>query len=566
MAGQGSEEMGRAGGYEMAEEVRLNLQEEEERQQAHNQPQETEADDGYNYSLTRAHMLPFVNPVADEPFITDMAETYGKLWRFSDHVESWTFGVHRMKNYVFLRFKVKGKTSSFTWNMKEKVTVIEDHRDKYIVLVLREVDATGKEKDHCHSLVIDITESSGQFDIEALVSLLEGSQMQNLQEDFESAEYIPWRTGSAKATAKKIRAIWQTLDHHALTHVEKEPAANKRVSNPRRPSVPAEQGGSGASASPVKAARPGSARAESRKRIGGGSSGKESAKKQRKSTRAAGSALVVSSGSALTNVEGAPSSSDPPMEEYEMFAEIQSKFWEKYRDCFLYDPLCKTVKISQCILAKDEYVIRKLERVIVESVKKELVQLGDIKQRQKVCLTPVDANNELLKERPWSWDQIKDGRFMIINGQHSITASQELQLAGCGEKRKQELAEWDAFIVWTLDPVTLTTISKFYNSTNHLDHAQPTWGNQIISCRNIWISCRRPTDNANEGESRGNRSVFNLKQYEVSAGLVYRRLDDTPHHTHVVMSYSERCLLAPRKIYPRLEDSAVLVMLCPQLD
>ena len=84
-------------------------------------------------------------------------------------------------------------------------------------------------------------------------------------------------------------------------------------------------------------------------------------------------------------------------------------------------------------------------------MKNTLVQIGDVKQLQKVCLMLVDENNGLLKEPPTSWDAIKAGKFMIINGQHSITASQELQEAGCSEPRRSELQMWDAYIVWTLD-------------------------------------------------------------------------------------------------------------------
>ena len=120
--------------------------------------------------------------------------------------------------------------------------------------------------------------------------------------------------------------------------------------------------------------------------------------------------------------------------------------------------------------ARDEYVIRKLQPEIVKSVKAELVQLGDEKMRQKVCLTPIDRDSKLLREKPRSWDEIKAGKFMIINGQHSITASKELQIFGCGDKRRVELSKWEAYIVWSLDPVKLTNISKFYNSTNHLEH------------------------------------------------------------------------------------------------
>jgi hypothetical protein len=105
---------------------------------------------------------------------------------------------------------------------------------------------------------------------------------------------------------------------------------------------------------------------------------------------------------------------------------------------------------------------------------------------------------------------------MIIKGQHNIAASKELQVDGCGEDRRRALEKWDVIVVWDLDPVCLTKISKFYNSTNHLNHAQPTWGNQIVSGRNIWISNGRPTNKAVEAKVRGNGAVQNLQAYLVS--------------------------------------------------
>ena len=141
--------------------------------------------------------------------------------------------------------------------------------------------------------------------------------------------------------------------------------------------------------------------------------------------------------------------------------------------------------------------------------------MGDEKMRQKVCLMPIDKDGKLLKEKPKSWNEIKAGKFMIINGQHSITASKELQISGCADKRQLELAKWDAYIVWSLDPVKLTNISKFYNSTNHLEHAQPTWGWQIVSGRNIWLSHGRPSDKDGENERRGNGAVLNPTKYAV---------------------------------------------------
>ena len=204
------------------------------------------------------------------------------------------------------------------------------------------------------------------------------------------------------------------------------------------------------------------------------------------------------------------------MPDYEKFAKVQTDFWKECEDCYIFGQQSFQVDIAQCVPARDQYVIRKLQPEIVKSVKAELVQLGDKKMRQKVCLIPIDRDSKLLRERPRSWDEIKAGKFMIINGQHSIIASKELKIFGCGDKRRVELSKWEAYIEWSLDPVKLTNISKFYNSTNHLEHAQPTWGWQLISGRNIWIAHGRPTDKEGKHKRRGNHAVLNQSKYSVS--------------------------------------------------
>ena len=135
------------------------------------------------------------------------------------------------------------------------------------------------------------------------------------------------------------------------------------------------------------------------------------------------------------------------MPDYEKFAKVQANFWKECEDCYIFGQQTFQVDIAQCVPARDEYVIRKLQPKIVKSVKAELVQLGDEKMRQKVCLTPIDRDSRLLREKPRSWDEIKAGKFMIINGQHSITASKELQISGCGDKCRVELSKWEAYIV-----------------------------------------------------------------------------------------------------------------------
>ena len=83
---------------------------------------------------------------------------------------------------------------------------------------------------------------------------------------------------------------------------------------------------------------------------------------------------------------------------------------------------------------------------------------------------------------------------------------------------------WDAYIVWTLDDAKLRKISSFYNCTNHLNHAKPTWDNQMISCRKIWKICSRSNEKENEGVVRGNGANFNIAMHKVrwsiQAGIV----------------------------------------------
>ena len=135
------------------------------------------------------------------------------------------------------------------------------------------------------------------------------------------------------------------------------------------------------------------------------------------------------------------------MPDYEKFAKVQTNFWKKCENCSIFGQQTFQVDIAQCMPARDQYIIRKLQPKIVKSVKAEHVQLGNEKMRQNVYLTPIDRDSRLLREKPRSWDEIKAGKFMIINGQHSITASKELQISGCRDKHRVKLFKWEAYIV-----------------------------------------------------------------------------------------------------------------------
>ena len=360
--------------------------------------------------------------------------------------------------------------------------------------------------EHIHSIVVKIGEGVAAFDINGLLDSLTGTSMEELCPELE-LKHVPWTYISPDSAFRKISSIYRTMSRYAARGGPQIPSIANR-SAPRntaegRAASQYRTQGSHSQANINAPAR--------QKRTTETSSQAGPSAKRRKSTPTA-----RSSASGLTHVDRRAGKSIESVPDYEKFAKVQTDFWKEYEDCYIFGQQTFQVDIAQCVPARDEYVIRKLQPEIVKSVKAELVQLGNEKMRQKVCLTPIDRDSKLLREKPRSWDEIKAGKFMIINGQHSITVSKELQISGCRDKRRVELSKWEAYIVWSLDPVKLINISKFYNSTYHLEHAQPTWGWQLISGRNKWIAHGRPTDKEGEHERRGNHAVLNQSKYLIS--------------------------------------------------
>jgi hypothetical protein len=126
--------------------------------------------------------------------------------------------------------------------------------------------------------------------------------------------------------------------------------------------------------------------------------------------------------------------------------------------------------------------------------------MGDMKEMEKTCVILIDERGHSLKEKLRDRNGIKNKKFMIINEQYNIVASKILQIEGCGEERQCAFEKWDAYVVWDLNLVQLRRNSKFYNSTNYLNHAQLIWRNQIVSGKNIWIANGKLLDKIVEAE------------------------------------------------------------------
>ena len=94
----------------------------------------------YDYSQSVHFLEEFKNPFPDKPFIEELEENYGKLWQFKNCVDSWTQGVCRFKKYVYLLHRESETGPFLPLNIEEKVTVLENFHQQYVVITVQAVD------------------------------------------------------------------------------------------------------------------------------------------------------------------------------------------------------------------------------------------------------------------------------------------------------------------------------------------------------------------------------------------------------------------------------------------
>ena len=104
---------------------------------------------------------------------------------------------------------------------------IEDHRDDFIVIVLREVDDGGNATSHNHSIVIVVNQEHRKFNVVTLMASLQGMDMESLKDNFISKQLLLWQDETARSVVKRLRGVWQMLDRYAIVTVAKATSAKK---------------------------------------------------------------------------------------------------------------------------------------------------------------------------------------------------------------------------------------------------------------------------------------------------------------------------------------------------
>ena len=159
------------------------------------------------------------------------------------------------------------------------------------------------------------------------------------------------------------------------------------------------------------------------------------------------------------------------------------------------------VDCFKCEPSPNKWVVRSREH---GGVKWQINNLmNNVKwDRQTVCVMPKGW-----KTRPTErdWPLIQNGEFYIIDGQHSLEASQIiLKDDNFQHELKADLRYWKAFLVWSEDWDKLRKISTYLNSGNKIKAFEASWAANIVAARDVWVAHGCPPK---ERENAKNQSV-----------------------------------------------------------
>lgn len=122
--------------------------------------------------------------------------------------------------------------------------------------------------------------------------------------------------------------------------------------------------------------------------------------------------------------------------------------------------------------------------------------------KQTLTLMPI------CDEKPATYEDAKNMKFYIINGQHSWAAACRLLVSKDVDSTvKNMYRTWTCDFVWTDDNLLLSELSRRVNNTNQFHWDSPEYLLHIQYARDLWVHYGRPTS---DGKSKSKWKVGHL--------------------------------------------------------
>ena len=441
---------------------------------------------------------------------------FGERWevREPDHLQEWSIGLIPMTDKLHFLHKFKNAPDFLPISHEEQIIDV-DVEDGVLLISC----ATTTDVPYQFTLMIDPKKS--RFSISQFLRSLQNSNyervMKVVEEEAEKGSFNVRDTPKApRVMVSKLRGL--------LRSIEKETVENSKMSNRLKPIDGGRTFGSEFMGSQ------GSAPAPSSRNLATKATPAPTREKTRRQKRTPGSSSKRLEKTLVSEPEKSVADSvitDIPADrsagkstDFTTAKQMFESFWGECRGDFVFKvEETKSVNINQLDRAPGDWTIRSFDQAGVEATKHYLAHMADISKKQTICVMPQ------CDKKPTTWDEIKNGRFWIINGQHSVAAAIEMQSSGHSEEIVKAVQNWDAFVVWSEDPEHLRRISRYYNRCNHFSMFQPTWGTNVVGARYLWTSlgCPVPPKSATRvgqqvaKKNRYRKDLKNEQNYKVKS-------------------------------------------------
>jgi hypothetical protein len=305
--------------------------------------------------------------------------TYGMMYTFRESVTEWSFSVPAYNKYV--RLLQKSGTAPFLLiSNEEHVLSVEIHHSTFIVITVE-----SNKNDQLHSIVLGTEVPIARFNIEGLLETIKNTHYESIRENLKSIQWsledgspLPAATFHQRLTRVQLSLVTSLAMQVSMETLPYN--LNAELSNT------VSKGSMLTLGSGYRIPTPAKPRQITRKSTGRNVGSLR--KRLRRETPA------TSSGFALMNISTGSRGSEPIID-YHKAAKTQENFLLHCQDCYPFGiDETFTVNIEQMIVVhdakykQDVVVVHACEMKIIQGLKQFLTEMGDINQRQMICLTP----------------------------------------------------------------------------------------------------------------------------------------------------------------------------------
>nr|PNR31764.1 hypothetical protein PHYPA_025887 [Physcomitrium patens] len=445
---------------------------------------------------------------ADDDDETDPRLIYGTSWKFFDpeELEAWSLAMIPFTHDIQFLFKFKKSQAFLKFTTAERVKDVE-YLDGDMILVKCVTTGVLIDPTDEYYFTVLIPSKRIPFTMSPFLESLEpteySGEVKKLEAKIDRGDYNE-KDGSPAFGKRLCTKINSLLQDFSVIIGKLE--AQKLLAAPR--SVRREVQAIGGSQASVDTAAPAPSSSQGKAKPRSSSAG-------RGSTRSSPLRLLE----IVERLRGAPSKPD-----FKHITAVYKKFWSECEDAYIFGVNTKKgISIDKLIDAPTEFNIRSKEDKLVDAMVVYLMNLPDRKARQTLCVMPTNRTS-----KPTTWEEIKDGEFFVINGQHSVAASRVItdESNVVDDDVKSDFRVWSCFIVWSSDPEILRSISAYYNRNNHFQMIQPSWATNILGARSVWVNTGCPENPSQVNELKiitAPEPIYNLWS-EVISSAAHREL------------------------------------------